>query len=137
MLVTQQKKLEKFDLLNMNISKVSIIIPCFNEKNTIEIITKKVLEFSKYKKEIIIVDDFDDVKVIQSRNECYVAQNRHKTIIKGTTDTECQCPAFVITQESFRTKPSIIFDFSGSVQMFFFQKYYENIGEWIVTLFVL
>ena len=36
---------------------VSIIIPCFNEKNYIEEIVKKVLEQNNISKEIIIVDD--------------------------------------------------------------------------------
>ena len=36
---------------------VSIIIPCFNEKNYIEEIIKKVLEQNNINKEIIIVDD--------------------------------------------------------------------------------
>jgi glycosyltransferase involved in cell wall biosynthesis len=36
---------------------VSIIIPCFNEKNYIEEIVKKVLEQNNINKEIIIVDD--------------------------------------------------------------------------------
>ncbi len=37
--------------------KLSIIIPCYNEENTIKIIVEKVLKFSLYDKEIIIVDD--------------------------------------------------------------------------------
>ena len=37
--------------------KLSIIIPCYNEENTIKTIVEKVLKFSLYDKEIIIVDD--------------------------------------------------------------------------------
>ena len=37
--------------------KISIIIPCFNEVKTIIKIIDKVKNFTKYKKEIIIVDD--------------------------------------------------------------------------------
>ena len=37
--------------------KLSIIIPCFNEENTIRIIVEKVLKFNLFDKEIIIVDD--------------------------------------------------------------------------------
>ncbi len=37
--------------------KLSIIIPCYNEENTIKVIVEKVLEFALYDKEIIIVDD--------------------------------------------------------------------------------
>ena len=41
----------------MKISKVSIIVPCFNEKKTIKILLDKVNKFNKFDKEIIIVDD--------------------------------------------------------------------------------
>lgn len=37
--------------------KLSVIIPCFNEKSTIETIINKVLKFDLYEKEIIVVDD--------------------------------------------------------------------------------
>ena len=37
--------------------KISIIIPCFNEEQTLEKIVKKVLKFQSFEKEIIIVDD--------------------------------------------------------------------------------
>ena len=37
--------------------KLSIIIPCYNEENTIKVTVEKVLKFSLYDKEIIIVDD--------------------------------------------------------------------------------
>jgi glycosyltransferase involved in cell wall biosynthesis len=37
--------------------KVSIIIPCYNELNTIEEIVLRILKYVKYDKEIIIVDD--------------------------------------------------------------------------------
>jgi len=36
---------------------LSIIIPCFNEKNNIEKIIKKILQIKKIKKQIIVVDD--------------------------------------------------------------------------------
>ncbi len=38
--------------------KISIIIPCYNEEKTIEILVNKVLKFNDIEKEIIIVDDF-------------------------------------------------------------------------------
>tara|TARA_B100001113_G_C20910518_1_gene535474 strand:+ start:62 stop:748 length:687 start_codon:yes stop_codon:yes gene_type:complete len=38
--------------------KISIIIPCFNEVDTIELIIKKIQEELKIEKEIIVVDDF-------------------------------------------------------------------------------
>jgi glycosyltransferase involved in cell wall biosynthesis len=37
--------------------KLSILIPCYNEENTIKIIVEKVLKFNLFEKEIIIVDD--------------------------------------------------------------------------------
>ena len=38
--------------------KLSIIIPCFNEKSTINEIIDRVLNFSSYQKEIIVIDDY-------------------------------------------------------------------------------
>ena len=40
--------------------KVSIIIPCYNEIKTIEIIIKKILQEANIEKEIIVVDDFSN-----------------------------------------------------------------------------
>ncbi len=37
--------------------KLSIIIPCFNEENTINTIVDKVLKFNLFDKEILIIDD--------------------------------------------------------------------------------
>ena len=37
--------------------KLSIIIPCYNEKKTIEKVVKNILSFCDFSKEIIIVDD--------------------------------------------------------------------------------
>ena len=38
--------------------KLNIIIPCYNEKNTIEIVIDKVLNVEPYDKKIIVVDDY-------------------------------------------------------------------------------
>ena len=38
--------------------KISIVIPCFNEKNTISKIIEKVKDEKNYEKEIIVIDDF-------------------------------------------------------------------------------
>ena len=38
--------------------KISIVIPCFNEKNTILDIIEKVKKESIYEKEIIVIDDY-------------------------------------------------------------------------------
>ena len=51
-------------MINRDKFKLSIVIPCYNEKNTIENILKKIdkslkdYKISKY--EIIIVDDFSN-----------------------------------------------------------------------------
>ena len=37
--------------------KISVIIPCYNEKNTIEKLIKKVINSSDFNKEIIVIDD--------------------------------------------------------------------------------
>ncbi len=38
--------------------KISIVIPCFNEKDTIELIIEKIKKQTEFVKEIIIIDDF-------------------------------------------------------------------------------
>ena len=38
--------------------KLTIIIPCFNEVNTIRKIIDKIIEINNYEKEIIVIDDF-------------------------------------------------------------------------------
>ena len=38
--------------------KLNVIIPCYNEKNTIELILEKVLQAEPIDKKLIIVDDF-------------------------------------------------------------------------------
>ena len=40
--------------------KLSIIIPVYNEKNTIEKVLDKICKIKDVKKEIIVVDDFSD-----------------------------------------------------------------------------
>lgn len=40
--------------------KVSIIIPCYNEKNTISAIIDKVHNSTNYEKELIVIDDFSN-----------------------------------------------------------------------------
>ena len=43
---------------------ISIIIPVFNEEDTINIILDKVLEQKEYDKEIIVIDDCSTDKTI-------------------------------------------------------------------------
>jgi len=56
-------------MINKENFKLSIIIPCYNEKNTIEIILKKIIQnLNKYKflnYEILIVDDYSTDGTIQ------------------------------------------------------------------------
>ena len=40
--------------------KVSIIIPCYNELNTINLLIERVLEQKNINKEIILIDDFSN-----------------------------------------------------------------------------
>ena len=40
--------------------KISIIIPCYNEINTIEKIIKKIVKEENIEKEIIVIDDFSN-----------------------------------------------------------------------------
>ena len=45
--------------------KISVIIPCFNEENTIKKIVEKVKENSNFSLEIIIIDDYSSDKTIE------------------------------------------------------------------------
>ena len=40
--------------------KISVIIPCYNEKNTLEILIDKVKSKCNFEHEIIVVDDFSE-----------------------------------------------------------------------------
>ena len=41
----------------MNINKISVIIPCYNEEKTIEKVINEVNNYNSINKEIILVDD--------------------------------------------------------------------------------
>ena len=58
---------QRFNKLYM--TTISIIIPCFNEENTIEKIVEKVLKVKNYKLEIIIIDDCSYDKTISILKE--------------------------------------------------------------------
>ena len=62
--------------------KLSVIIPCFNEKLTIETIVNKVVKFDLYEKEIIIIDD--------------CSTDSSKDIIKDLTDNNPNIKAFFL-----------------------------------------
>lgn len=60
----QQKYIKFVNIENISISiqwsdlkKLSVIIPVYNEKNTIEKLLNKIHKLSDIKKEIIVVDD--------------------------------------------------------------------------------
>jgi glycosyltransferase involved in cell wall biosynthesis len=58
--------------------KLSIIIPCYNEENTIKILIEKVLKFNLLEKEIIIVDDCS----VDKSREIIKALAKDNSIIK-------------------------------------------------------
>jgi|TARA_B100001093_G_scaffold452724_1_gene460957 glycosyltransferase involved in cell wall biosynthesis len=58
--------------------KLSIIIPCYNEENTIKILIEKVLKFDLLEKEIIIVDDCS----VDKSREIIKALAKNSSIIK-------------------------------------------------------
>jgi glycosyltransferase involved in cell wall biosynthesis len=62
--------------------KLSVIIPCFNEKLTIETIVNKVVKFDLYEKEIIIIDD--------------CSTDSSKDIIKDLADNNSNIKAFFL-----------------------------------------
>ena len=43
-------------------TKLSIVVPCFNEENTIEKIIDKIIKYSPYDNEIIVIDDCSNDK---------------------------------------------------------------------------
>lgn len=53
------KKFLKFFTIHL-MKKISIIIPCYNENPTINKVIERVKQFNKFKKEIIVVDDFSN-----------------------------------------------------------------------------
>ena len=56
-------------MINIESFKLSIVIPCYNEKNTIEVILKKVIknlnDYKYFNYEIIIVDDYSNDGTIE------------------------------------------------------------------------
>ena len=54
--------------------KVSVIIPCFNEHNTVENLLNNVNQENSYDKEIIVIDDFSTDgtrEILQKLNSKY------------------------------------------------------------------
>ena len=43
-------------------TKLSIVVPCFNEEKTIEKIIDKIIKYSPYDNEIIVIDDCSNDK---------------------------------------------------------------------------
>ena len=62
-------------MINKNLFKLSIIVPCYNENNTIDLIIKKIEDslnvYNYINYEIIIIDDFSTDgtrKILQNLN---------------------------------------------------------------------
>ena len=79
--------------------KLNVIIPCYNEKNTIEIIIDKVLNAEPREKKIIIVDDYssdgsrDILKTYENKNDIEILYHeknfgKGKAIRSGLTKVE-------------------------------------------------
>ena len=66
-------------MINKSSFKLSVIIPCYNEKNTIKLIINKIIESLKYYNflnyEIIVVDDFSKDGTREILKEFEKAQN--------------------------------------------------------------
>ena len=69
--------------------KVSIIIPCFNEENYIEIIINSINETVNFEKEIIVIDDCSTdrsnkiLKNLLEKNQIQQLINHKKNLGKG------------------------------------------------------
>ena len=79
--------------------KLNIIIPCYNEKNTIEIVIDRVLNVEPHDKKIIIVDDYsldgsrDILKKYENKNDIEVLYHeknfgKGKAIRSGLTKVQ-------------------------------------------------
>jgi glycosyltransferase involved in cell wall biosynthesis len=79
--------------------KLNIIIPCYNEKNTIEIVIDKVLNVEPYDKKIIVVDDYsldgsrDILKKYENKNDIEILYHeknfgKGKAIRSGLTKVQ-------------------------------------------------
>ena len=70
--------------------KLSIIITCYNEQETLEKIFNKVLKFKEFQKEIIIVDDCSNDKTpeiiqnLQASNSELISTRHSKNMGKGS-----------------------------------------------------
>jgi len=53
----------------MKIKKISIIIPCYNEEKTIDLVLQKVTNYKKYETEIILVNDGSTDNTVRVVNE--------------------------------------------------------------------
>ena len=79
--------------------KLNVIIPCYNEKNTIDIIINKVLNAEPHEKKIIVVDDYsndgsrDILKKYENKNDIEILYHeknfgKGKAIRSGLTKVE-------------------------------------------------
>ena len=89
--------------------KISIIIPCYNEENTIKIIIEKVLKFNLYEKEILIIDDCSTdrsreiIKKLSSENSIIKYFFLEKNLGKGSALSKGiyeSCGDIILTQDA-------------------------------------
>ena len=69
--------------MKLNIDKLSIIVPVYNEEKTIKIVLeslKKLELINKIKKEIIVVNDFSNDKTESILNDFIKENKEHKII---------------------------------------------------------
>ena len=65
----------------MQIKKISIIVPCFNEERTISQILEEISRYSTYEKEVIIVNDCstdDTLKILKNIKDDYIKIFNHE-----------------------------------------------------------
>ena len=63
-------------------NKISIIIPCYNEQDTISIIINRILEINQFDYEIIVIDDFSNDRSREILNEVLKDKIHHLILNK-------------------------------------------------------
>lgn len=85
--------------------KLSIIIPVYNEENTIEILIKKVLNNQYSNKEMIIIDDYstdNSLKILNTyKKKIKVIKNKKKTRFGSFNQINAYYKGFLASRGSF------------------------------------